>query len=51
MVRVIPSTPTTLAGVTSTSPSIRIWRPGGLVLKVIVEVRGKMSRVFSFVSP
>jgi hypothetical protein len=47
----MPSTPTTVAGVVSTSPSTLTWRPAGLVWKVIVVVRGTMSRVFSLVRP
>jgi hypothetical protein len=42
-VRSIPSTPTTVAGVVSGCPSSVIWRPGGLVVKVIVVLRGRMS--------
>ena len=47
----MPSTPTTVDGAVNGCPSSFNWSPAGLVVNVIVVVRGTTSRKLSAVRP
>jgi len=47
----MPSTPTTVDGAVKVCPSSLSCSPAGVVVKVIVVVRGNTSRMASFVRP
>ena len=51
MLRMMPSTPTTVDGAVNGCPSSFNWSPAGLVVNVIVVVRGTTSRKLSDVRP
>ena len=51
MLRIMPSTPTTVDGAVNGWPSSFNWSPAGLVVNVIVVVRGTTSRKLSAVRP
>src|SRR5262245_8603882 len=51
MLRTMPATPVNVVGAVWGWPSLRSWRPGGLVCSVTLAVRGLTSRKTACVSP